>query len=106
MVGANPDFVGPSLHNVRLPFTAIERSEFQLLKKLGVEAQLWSVFSEIIFWLAVAAVSAACISFIPEGELPGWTKGYAIFLFGIVVLCLLKFAWVMRNIIGVRMRSN
>ena len=76
-----------------------------MLKKLGVESQLWSVFSEIVFWLAVAAISAATISFIQPASFPEWTRGYAFFLFAMIVLCLLKFAWVMRHIIGVRTRD-
>lgn len=87
-------------------FTAIERSEFDLLRHLDVEDQLWTIFSEVIFWLAVAAISSASISFAREGELPGWVQGYSTFLFIMVSFCLLKFAWLIRHIIAVRRRKS
>ena len=86
-------------------FSAIDRSEFKLLRDIGVESQLWSVFSEIIFWLAVAAISSASISFAEPNQFSNLLMAYATFLFGMVALCLLKFAWVMRHIIGVKIRS-
>ena len=87
-------------------FTALDRSEFTLLRTIGVEDQLWAIFSEIIFWLAVSAISAATISFVESDQFAGVLGKYAFFLFGMVVLCLLKFAWVMRHIIGVRIRRT
>lgn len=86
-------------------FTALDRSEFHLLRKIGVEDQLWSIFSEIIFWLAVAAIAAAAISFVDSGNFPAWLRGFAFFLFLMVALCLIKFTWVMRHIISVRVRQ-
>ena len=83
-------------------FSVVERSEFKLIRDIGVERQLWSVFSELIFWLAVSAVSAATLSFVQPSNFTAPLKGFAYFLFGIVSLCLLKFAWVMRQIISVR----
>lgn len=87
-------------------FTAIDRSDFVLLRTLGVEYQLWIIFSEIIFWLALAAISAASISIVRISEFPQWLEGYAVFLFVMVSICLFKFAWVMRHVIGVRMRRS
>lgn len=105
-------WVGPTLTILGLVcattaflFSALERSEFGLLRKLGVEEQLWFIFSEIIFWLTVSAISLAMISFLSPEGLSVWIKGFALFLFAMVALCLLKFAWVMRHIIGVRTRS-
>ena len=87
-------------------FTAVERSEFSPLRKLGVEGQLWQIFSEIIFWLAVSTPSAAVISFIKPHVITDFLVSYLVFLFLIVCLCLLKFAWLMREIIAVRIRAS
>jgi hypothetical protein len=87
-------------------FTALERSEFQLLRALGVEDQLWSIFSAMIFWLGIAAISSAIISFVNPSKFPDWLHAFAVFLFLMVSLCLLKFAWVMRHIIGARTQAQ
>ena len=87
-------------------FSALERDEFSLLRKIDVEHQLWAIFSEMIFWLAVSAISTALISFVHAASFPNWLHGYALFLFFMISLCLIKFAWVMRHIVGVKMRRK
>lgn len=83
-------------------FSVVDRSEFAALRALGVESQLWKVFAENILWLSVAAVAAAIFSFLPAGNVSKSALVFALFLFFMVSLCLLKFAWVMRQIISVR----
>lgn len=83
-------------------FSVVDRSEFSPLKDLGVESQLWKVFSENIFWLTFAAVCAMIISFLQPGYVPDVLLTFVMFLFFIVSICLLKFSWVMRQIISVR----
>lgn len=102
-------WVGPSLTLLGMMsattafiFSVVDRNEFKALRELGVEPQLWKVFSENILWLAIAAVSAMVISFIQLPDLPDLILLYVSFLFFMVTICLLKFAWIMRQIISVR----
>lgn len=83
-------------------FSVVDRSEFAALKALGVESQLWSIFAQNILWLAVAALCAMVLAFLPAGSLPDALLGLVVFLFSIISICLIKFAWVMRQIIFVR----
>lgn len=83
-------------------FSVVDRSEFLPLRKSNSESQLWLIFSENLFWLAVASIASALVTFSSNvAHAPIiWT---IIFLFNIVAICILKFAWVMRQIISVRM---
>lgn len=83
-------------------FSVVDRGEFQPLRALGVEAQLWDIFAQNIFWLAVAAISAMVIAFVDIAAISIPLLAYATFLFIIVAICLIKFAWVMTQIISVR----
>ncbi|MBH1943155.1 hypothetical protein I5L01_02810 [Erythrobacter sp. YJ-T3-07] len=87
-------------------FSAVDRSEFKILRAIGVESQLWKVFSEMIFWLTVAAISSAFISLSNAESLPRFVVGLSTFLFFMTSLCLLKFSWVMRHVIGARIRRS
>ena len=84
-------------------FSVVDRLEFQAIRKSKAEPQLWLIFSENLFWLSIAAISAAVISFWNPSDWSPVIQVYVVFLFLIICICILKFAWVMRQIISVRM---
>lgn len=82
-------------------FSVIDRGEFAIIRGSKSEGQLWKIFSENIFWLSTTAVVAIFVSFlhVPTGM---WLFYLSSFLPVIVSICVLKFAWVIRQIIAVR----
>lgn len=84
-------------------FAVVDRQEFTAIRATKAEPQLWLIFSENLFWLSIAAISSAVISFMAPSEWNFTIELYVVFLFLIICVCVLKFAWVMRQIISVRM---
>jgi hypothetical protein len=86
-------------------FSVVDRQEFSILRSSTAEAQLWRTFSENLFWLAVAAIFAACITFLkPAADVSMFY--IATFLIIIVSISIMKFIWVMRQIISVRIAQS
>ena len=81
-------------------FSVVERGEFAILRK-SAESQLWRVFSENLLWLGIAAIAAVLITF--SNAAKSHVSLYAgTFLVVIVAICVMKFVWVMRQIVSVR----
>lgn len=82
-------------------FAVVDRSEFKALRGKHAESQLWRIFGQNIGWLAVSAVFCAILTFL-NASYVGWLMPVGTFLIIILCVCVLKFAWVMRQIIFVR----
>lgn len=82
-------------------FAVVDRSEFKALRGKRAESQLWRIFAQNIGWLAVSAIYCAILTFV-SASYDGWLMPLGTFLMIILGVCVLKFAWVMRQVIFVR----
>ena len=82
-------------------FTVVDRTEFRLLRGKHAESQLWRIFAQNIGWLAVSAAYCALLTFVSTGHVP-LLLPLGSFLIVILSICVFKFAWVMRQVIFVR----
>jgi hypothetical protein len=82
-------------------FTVVDRSEFKIIRGNHAESQLWRIFAQNIGWLAISAAYCALITF-AAGAFANWILPVGTFLIVLVTICVLKFAWVMRQVIFVR----
>ena len=82
-------------------FAVVDRSEFKSLRGNHAESQLWRIFAQNIGWLAVGGVYCAVLTFLNVDHI-AWLMPVGTFLIIILCVCVLKFAWVMRQIIFVR----
>jgi hypothetical protein len=82
-------------------FAVVDRSEFKALRGKHAESQLWRVFAQNIGWLAVSAVYCAILTFL-SARYDAWIMPLGTFLIVVLCVCVLKFAWVMRQVIFVR----
>lgn len=85
-------------------FTVVDKSEFKMIQAKGVEHQLFFIFSENIFWITSACIFCALSSFFVGYDREIYFL--ASFIFCMVCICLLKFSWVMRQVIGVRIAQS
>lgn len=100
-VGPTLTLLGMMAATTAFVFSVVDRNEFALLKESSSESQLWLIFSENLLWLAIAAIAAGGLTFW-SGAFPSFVLYAATFLVIIVSISVLKFAWVMRQIISVR----
>lgn len=82
-------------------FTVIDRKEFAILRGSGSESQLWKIFSQNIGWLAISAIYAGACTFLADSY-TGPAAWLGSFLVVMLSICIAKFAWVMRQVIAVR----
>lgn len=87
---------------VTFVLAVVDKPEFRFIRDVGVERQLWIAFGECIVWLGLAALFSAGLSFIEPGALSKtpWFLGL-FFLLGVAV-SILKFCWLMCQIISVK----
>ena len=82
-------------------FSVVDRSEFKIIRGNHAESQLWRIFAQNIGWLAISAAYCVLITF-ATGSFAYWLLPIGTFLMVLVTICILKFAWVMRQVIFVR----
>lgn len=87
---------------VAFAFAMIDRHEFRFLKSFGAEKQLWTVFGENIAFLGLAAVFASVVSLLQPEAVSTTLRFVATFFMTIVAIGVLKFCWLMCQIISVR----
>jgi hypothetical protein len=87
-------------------FSAIDRPEFVPLRKSKSESQLWMVFSEAILWLSFAALFAIFLSLIDPDQIGLLLRAVSLSILFLVSIAVMKFAWVMRQIISVRVAQS
>lgn len=83
-------------------FTVIDKEDFEALRNSKSQPQLWEILSEIIFWLATSSISCAILTFIELREHGLKILYFCSFLIVIVSISIMKFSWLMRQIVGVR----
>lgn len=112
VISSARSWVGPTLTLLGLMATTtafisstVDRDEFKQLRTKGAESQLWQIFSENLFWLTVASLSAVAASF-ARSPIPQSVLTYLTFLIAIVAICVVKFTWVMRQVIAVRISNT
>lgn len=81
-------------------FNVIERSEFKIIRGNRAESQLWRIFAQNIAWLAVSSAYCAVSTFLLV--VPLLWAAFGSFLLVMLIICIAKFAWVMRAVIFVR----
>lgn len=87
-------------------FAVSDRPEYRFLKLFGADRQLWSAFGENIVWLGLSAIFAASLSFVMKDKIDDYVKFISGFFFAIVSICILKFCWMMFQIISVRIAQS
>ena len=82
-------------------FTVIDRTEFNIIRGKHSESQLWRIFAQNIGWLTCSAIY--CVTFVVA------TPSVTLFLthvgtclLFIMSICIIKYAWVMRQVLFVR----
>jgi hypothetical protein len=82
-------------------FAVVDRTEFNALRGKQAESQLWRIFAQNIGWLAISALYCATLTFMNTSYVR-WLMPLGTFLIIMLIVCVLKFAWVMRQVILVR----
>jgi len=83
-------------------FTVIEKEDFEVLRKSKSQPQLWKILSQIIFWLAASSICCAILTFIDLRDHGSKILYFCSFLIVVDSISILKFSWLMRQIVGVR----
>jgi hypothetical protein len=97
-------FLGMTSATTAFIFTVIDRPEFNVLRGRHAESQLWRIFAQTIGWLAVASMFCVFLTLLKYGS--GTLAPVGTFLIFMLLLCVGKFAWVMRQIISVRINQT
>lgn len=85
-------------------FTVIDRPEFEKIKGTVAESQLWTIFSENLFWMTFAIISCLIVTVSNDIII---SSIYHLLPFGIIIisLCIAKFVWVIRQVLSVRIHT-
>jgi hypothetical protein len=98
-------FLGMTSATTAFIFTVIDRPEFNILRGKHAESQLWRIFAQTISWLSISAIFCVLLTFVSMQD------GRALLLIGtflvvMLFICVGKFAWVMRQVISVRINQT
>jgi hypothetical protein len=83
-------------------FTVIDRSEFNIIRGKHSESQLWRIFAQNIGWLTCSAIYCVVLVVVAPSTGTQPLAYLGSFLLFIMSICIMKYAWVMRQVLFVR----
>lgn len=102
-LGAMLTLLGMMSATTAFLFTVIDRPDFLILKQSKSSNQLWETFSQNILWLSIGVVACGFLS-VSDGKISHVSVVLGTFIFIINAISIMKFGWIMRSIISVRLK--